>query len=343
MVSGTRSIWLTAGLTAVAALAACGGNLDGSGPNPETVSVAPAEPSGNAQSADAGADLPNPLRIMVVRGGAPTAGVVVTWNATGTGASMTPTVDTTGADGISTSLWHLGSEPGQQSARATVAGAGSGSPVAFSAIARARDTVPTPVTAQLLSGNNQSDTAGRVLPNPLRIVVVRGGAPAAGAVVTWSAAGTGASMTPRVDTTGADGISASVWHLGIESGQQSAQATVLGAAGGSPVFFSAIALAPVAPPAEVTIRLLSAGGNRFDPANLNIAAGTRVTWTWADGFHNVVHEVLTGGNRGFASSGDPVSPPRSYSFTFATPGVYNYFCEVHGTLTTGMHGTITVQ
>jgi plastocyanin len=237
MVSGTKSIWLTAGLAAVTALAACGGNQDGSGPNPETVSVAPADPSGNEQSGTAGGDLPAPLRIVVMRSGAPAAGVVVSWNATGVGAFMTPRIDTTDANGISSSIWHLGSDPGPQSAQATVAGG----------------------------------------------------------------------------------------------------------AGGSPVFFGATARTPDGAPAAVTIRLLSSGGNRFDPETVTIPAGTTVTWSWVDGFHNVVHDVLTDGVRSLTSSGNPVESPQSYSFTFTTPGVYSFFCEVHGTLTTGMHGTVIVQ
>jgi plastocyanin len=189
------------------------------------------------------------------------------------------------------------------------------------------------------AGNGQSGTAGGDLPAPVRIVVLRGGTPAAGAVVLWSATGTGAFMTPSVDTTGADGLSTSFWHLGSELGPQSSQANVAGGAAGSPVSFTATALTPGGPPNGVTVQLLSSGGNRFEPANVSIPAGTKVTWTWVGGFHDVV----SGGNPTFTSSGVPVSPPHSYSFTFTTPGTYLYFCSVHGTLTTGMHGTIVVQ
>ena len=189
------------------------------------------------------------------------------------------------------------------------------------------------------SGDRQSGTPGQDLANPLRIVVLRGAAPAAGAVVTWSATGAGALMTPSSSTTGADGISTSVWHLGTEAGTQSAQATVSGA-DGSPVRFTATATGnPGGGPSPVEIQLRSDGGNRFEPASVTIPAGTTVTWTWVGGFH----DVTPSGNPAFPGSGSPVSAPHSFSQTFSTPGTYLYFCTVHGSPTSGMRGTIVVQ
>jgi plastocyanin len=190
------------------------------------------------------------------------------------------------------------------------------------------------------SGDGQSGTAGQDLATPLRIVVLRGAAPEAGAVVTWRATGTGALMTPSVDTTGADGISNSIWHLGNEVGAQSSQATVNGGAEGSPVSFSATVAAPGGGPSPVEIQLRDDGGNnRFEPASVTIPVGTTVTWRWAGGFHNVVPT----GNPAFTGSGAPVSPPSTFSQTFASPGTYLYYCLVHGTPSSGMRGTIVVQ
>jgi plastocyanin len=190
------------------------------------------------------------------------------------------------------------------------------------------------------SGDGQSGTAGQDLANPLRIVVLRGATPAAGAVVNWSATGAGALMTPSSSTTGADGISTSVWHLGTAAGTQSAQATVSGA-DGSPVRFTATATAnPGGGPSPVEIQLLSDGsGNRFDPANVTIPAGTTVTWRWVSGFHN----VMPTGSPTFTGNGAPISAPTTFSQTFTSPGTYLYFCVVHGTPSSGMRGTIVVQ
>jgi plastocyanin len=188
------------------------------------------------------------------------------------------------------------------------------------------------------SGDAQVGTPGENLAQPLRIVVRRGDDPEAGAVVTWNATGTGASMTPAVDTTQADGISTSTWHLATQPGIQSAGAEVAGAEG-SPVPFTATATAPDGGTNEVEIRLLSAGGNRFDPANVTVPVGTRVTWTWVGGFH----DLNSTGAPTFPGSGTPTLPPHSYSFTFDSPGTYLYFCSVHGDPTSGMRGTIVVQ
>jgi plastocyanin len=188
------------------------------------------------------------------------------------------------------------------------------------------------------SGDGQSGTVGQDLANPLRIVVLQGAMPAAGAVVTWSATGTGASLTPNVDTTGPDGISTSIWHLGSDVGAQRSQAAVTGAEG-SPVLFTATAASPGGGPSPVEIQLRSDGSNRFEPANVTIAVGTTVTWTWIGGFHNVTPT----GAPTFTGSGDPVSAPHTFSQTFSSPGTYLYFCVVHGSPSGGMRGTIVVQ
>src|SRR6266508_3098385 len=60
------------------------------------------------------------------------------------------------------------------------------------------------------SGDGQTGAAGQDLASPLHGGWARDGAPAQGAVVTWSAPGTGASMAPQVDTADASGISSSI-------------------------------------------------------------------------------------------------------------------------------------
>ena len=67
---------------ALLALAACGGGGDDgpTGNGNGTLAVAAATPSGNAQTAAAGATLPQPLRVLVRRDGTPAAGVSVAWS-----------------------------------------------------------------------------------------------------------------------------------------------------------------------------------------------------------------------------------------------------------------------
>ena len=70
----------------------------------------------------------------------------------------------------------------------------------------------------------------------------------------------------------------------------------------------------------------------FPPQKLTVKAGTTVTWTNEDDIPHTV--VSTGHFRSKAlDTGD------KYSFTFTTPGSYQYFCYIHPHMT----GTIVVQ
>jgi plastocyanin len=73
---------------------------------------------------------------------------------------------------------------------------------------------------------------------------------------------------------------------------------------------------------------------------LEIHPGDTVTWQWL-GFHNVVSGVPADGPGGDGRfrSGNPVSPG-DFSHTFDTPGVYPYFCQLHGSH--GMVSSVTV-
>ena len=85
----------------------------------------------------------------------------------------------------------------------------------------------------------------------------------------------------------------------------------------------------------------------FSPTTRTVTAGTTVTWTNDTGvIHNVTWTDASGrtaalagdgpGNIGDYSSG-------SHTRLFSTPGTYNFYCTIHGTPTSGMHGTLTVQ
>lgn len=71
----------------------------------------------------------------------------------------------------------------------------------------------------------------------------------------------------------------------------------------------------------------------FSPPTLTIVAGESVTWTNADA---VVHTATSGS--GAFDSGD-LDPGESFTFTFTTPGTYDYLCTPHPTMT----GSIVVQ
>jgi plastocyanin len=95
---------------------------------------------------------------------------------------------------------------------------------------------------------------------------------------------------------------------------------------------------------DITIRvvqyLVLEQGNLFRSDTLTVKPGSTVYWINLDaaaGGDNEVHDVVF-------SSGSSVHSPDmtqydTYSYTFATPGTYTYFCAYHPP---GMKGTITV-
>jgi len=70
----------------------------------------------------------------------------------------------------------------------------------------------------------------------------------------------------------------------------------------------------------------------FAPNELIVAKGTTVKWIQND---NVTHIVVSNGL--FESK--PLTKGDEFSFTFNTPGKYNYYCSIH----TSMTGKIIVK
>jgi plastocyanin len=61
----------------------------------------------------------------------------------------------------------------------------------------------------------------------------------------------------------------------------------------------------------------------FSPVTLTVAPGTTVTWTNDD---DIPHTVVAK-DKGFRSK--PLDTGNQFTFTFATPGEYAYFCSLH--------------
>ena len=72
----------------------------------------------------------------------------------------------------------------------------------------------------------------------------------------------------------------------------------------------------------------------FGPQSVTVKAGTAVTWTNRD---DIPHGIASA-NNAFAKS-KALDTDDSYSFTFTTPGTYQYFCYIHPHMT----GTIVVE
>ncbi len=71
----------------------------------------------------------------------------------------------------------------------------------------------------------------------------------------------------------------------------------------------------------------------FAPKDLTVTAGTTVTWKNADDSPHRIADI----NGAYASAA--LDTEDSFSHTFATPGVYKYFCSIHPY----MKGTIVVK
>jgi amicyanin len=72
----------------------------------------------------------------------------------------------------------------------------------------------------------------------------------------------------------------------------------------------------------------------FNPQQLTVKAGTTVTWTNKD---DIPHGIAATGNTFKRSAA--MDTDDNYSFTFTTPGTYQYFCYIHPHMT----GTVVVE
>ncbi len=105
--------------------------------------------------------------------------------------------------------------------------------------------------------------------------------------------------------------------------------SVLGAAVGSVLAASVLFARAEATPGTVFIDNFI-----FNPKAVTVKAGTTVTWTNRD---DIVHGIASS-NNAFKKS-PAMDTDDTYSFTFTTPGTYQYFCYLHPQ----MVGSIVVE
>jgi len=84
--------------------------------------------------------------------------------------------------------------------------------------------------------------------------------------------------------------------------------------------------------------IISGGGMSFSPSTVTIDAGQPVCWSWAG--TSSQHSVKADDNS-FTSG--PAATTGTFQRTFSTPGTFGYYCQVHGSTTGGMRGTIVVR
>ena len=106
--------------------------------------------------------------------------------------------------------------------------------------------------------------------------------------------------------------------------------TLLAAFAGALIF--AAAPAPAQPaPAAGTIKI---DNFTFGPQALTVAVGTTVTWINQD---DIPHIVVSSDGKSFRSK--VLDTGDRFSFTFARPGSFGYFCSIHPHMT----GTVLVK
>jgi plastocyanin len=78
----------------------------------------------------------------------------------------------------------------------------------------------------------------------------------------------------------------------------------------------------------------------FQPAERTIHTSATVTWVNQDGVtHNIATSEVPTGATAF---GGPLAVNGTLSETPTIAGTYRYYCTIHGTPTSGMHGVLTV-
>ena len=95
------------------------------------------------------------------------------------------------------------------------------------------------------------------------------------------------------------------------------------------IFFVVLAAAP-ARAADISVKIANF---TFDPPQITVKTGTTVVWSNDD---DIPHTV-TSTTQAFKSAA--LDTNDKFSFTFTTPGSYQYFCSLHPHMT----GTIVVE
>lgn len=90
---------------------------------------------------------------------------------------------------------------------------------------------------------------------------------------------------------------------------------------------------------EGTTATVQALDNTFRAPDIQVDPGTTVTWT-NEGRNE--HDVLPVEGDDWGVEVESFQPGDSYEHTFTDPGVYDYYCSIHGTTTAGMIGTVVV-
>lgn len=94
---------------------------------------------------------------------------------------------------------------------------------------------------------------------------------------------------------------------------------------------------PFAP--KVTIKTLDNVFGGAEQPDIRAAVGEKVEW---ENLGRNEHDIVPIDSKGWGVDAADFAPGDTYSHTFTEPGVYSYFCSLHGTKTGGMRGRLLV-
>ena len=163
--------------------------------------------AGNNQSGTAGTLLPASLSVLAsnLNGGAPEAGVSVTFSDGGVGGTFGTPVATTDSNGDATTTYTLPATAQTVTISATSPGYKSAS---FT------ETATAPVlTLTSTGGNNQTGGTGTTLPTALTVEATSGGNPVAGVSVNFSDGGAGGTFGTPTAITDSNGMASTTYTL----------------------------------------------------------------------------------------------------------------------------------
>ena len=192
--------------------------------------------NGSSQTGKVGAQLAVPLLVQVKdQNGLPAIAVPVTFAATA-GATVGHVTVLSDAAGNAATRLNLGQVPGTGTATASAAGVGTTVTFTFTA------TSGDPAAIAVVSGNNQTKSAGSVLDSALVVRVTdRFGNAVAGVAVDWTT-NSGTFTSPVQTTSAADGKASVTFTLSTTPGVATPTATVRGTT--SKAAFTEVGIAP---------------------------------------------------------------------------------------------------
>jgi plastocyanin len=276
---------------------------------------------GDLQTASVTQGLPLPIQVKLTGNGEPIAGQTIHFAPTpGSGAATSSNV-LTGADGVASTGWNLGTAAGVRGMTVTATG------LSVTALHLTATALPgDPAFFGVTGGADQAQEVDAVFPAPLEVRLQDSfGNPIGGVTVSWTASGPVVLGGPSSITT-ADGRASMDVTAGSVTGTASVSATIAAL----PDTLT-IGLAVVVPSSTITVN-----SNFFAPAHDTIPAGGTVKWSWLDGPHNVTQST---GPTTFQPSLDLSAGGTFGPLVLTVAGTYTYHCTIHS----GMNGTIVVQ